>query len=345
MTVETDCAEFVCDAIDGALQYDRDDVAEFYAENPPDDPVHLVELVTAFLPDSDHGGPLVWDGDLIADLSSQWITREAAKCAERLADSDRRAGGHALRMPWEMLLELIYASGSVAILENSGGWIWSPAGPPIDTGQADMMAVPAGFDFDDESHLKKLAEQFEKRASEHCYRHAAKLGVALNLEGLEKLLEAHSDSAEARCAELYDTEDRADTKAIEAMSRFRNAQPGTVDRSEAMWAAATGLRDIALTVLHRAEFALAVTAIAEGDTYESVGWDWISGKARLAALSQAWQQEQPRPNQDWWQHLSAHHPIEYWNLRITAASLEEHRAMDGEDGFLSGLGTHPLLRY
>ena len=345
MTAETDCAEFVCDAIGGAVHYDRGDVAEFYAENSPDDSAHLVELVAAFLPDPDHGGPLVWDGDLVSGLASQWIEREAAKCAGRLADSDRRAGAPALRMPWEMLLELIYASGSVTILENSGGWIWSPAGPPINTGQADMIAVPAGFDFDDESHLKKLAEQFEKRASEHSYRHAAMLGVELDLGGLERLLEAHSDSAEARCAELFDAEDRADTKTVEAMSRFRNAQPGTVGRSEAMWAAATGLRDLALTVLHRAEFALAVSSIAEGDTYESVGWDWISGKARLAALSQAWQQEQPRPDQDWWQHFSAHHPIEYWELRITAASLEEHRAMEGEDGFLSALGTHPLLRY
>ncbi len=345
MSVESDCAEFVSDAIADAVQYDSEDVAEYYKEHPPANPTQLLELVTAFLPDPDNGGPLVWDAAYETEFVSNWITKEAAKCSAQLTESDRNSGTATLRMPWEMLFELIYHAGDIDVLKNSGGWIWSPAGPPINTNKADLTAFSANVNLDDEKQWQEIQDKIAKKANERSYRHAQMLGTQLDLENLETLLQLHSDSATAQCEDLFEVESIADTKAIESVERFHMAQPGTAERRMAMWAASINLRDVALTILYRAQHVWTISAIAEGDTIESVGWDWIAGHARLNSLMQMWQQAQPCPDQTWWKPFAAHYPLQYWQLRITAASLEEHRAIDGEEGFLEALGTHPLLNY
>ena len=331
-------AALTWDSLSEGLQCAREDVDEFFTTHATEiDAEGLRTSLSILSVDIAHEPP-VWDSEAMGIGMTEWIHEESGRCAEMLAERDSQAAKPSVRTPWEMIMEAIHISGELLVLQRSNGWIWSPMGPPVNTGEPSLVVFEgAGTDAEiDRAH--EMLEKLDNRASEAAERHAAVYGQGgIDYETVEKMLLQRSDAAITTLEKLAEDEAERRSQLDQTLDSLASASTAKQGRQAMAGEAAELAKEAANIVLSKATMTSEVRAIADWDTYEGIGWDLIYNHARLQTLHALWQRRSPQPSQSWWKPMGDEYPLSYWQRRLYAADIEEERALSGDEGFLAAV--------
>ena len=253
--------------------------------------------------------------------------------ATELALRDREAGEPVVRGALSMLLELVCSLGNPDHLEDRSGWLWGPAGPPVESPGVAPMSIEATWKAHAQAvgatWTQALAQDFEK-ATKTKYQNLVQENVVI--------LASMRDLSAIVMGNAYKINQlREDAQGLLQMGGGLDAsdQKALAEWSAQAWELADQIRDYAAGAM-KAYLCVAI----ESALVQTTG---VETRARTVLNAMGWAEGVV----DWWLRNAPYNPTnnsqsywaitdpspeEYWIAAFTASRLEIGYARGGVDG-------------